>query len=209
MSVLACKLWYVSRGWHPSRLVGVHVGGGCWSMVLWAGAMPSVACVMPGKGVALRLSVRKVKPPLRGLEQSSLLATCFCSVFSLPPAEPTQDVEAALYIKTLKVMDEMLKALVCEDQKPNLLVLQNILEQLLVSHSWGNSSVCCQTSGSGYMRQTGTIIAKAITILNLILTGLDRQSTSPAAMQVAEELLPFFDDVRPDGLRETDQATDV
>ncbi|CAM4683002.1 unnamed protein product [Lepidochelys olivacea] len=145
----------------------------------------------------------KVKPLLRGLEQSSLLATCFCSVFSLPPAETTQGVEAALYTKTLKVMDEMLKALVCEDQKPHLLVLQNILE------NWGNSSVCCQTSGSGYMRQTGTIIAKAITVLNLILTGLDRQRTSPAAMQVAEKLLPFFDDVRPDGPRETLQATDV
>ncbi|CAM5081571.1 unnamed protein product [Eretmochelys imbricata] len=34
-------------------------------------------------------------------------------------------------IKTLKAMDEMLKALVCEDQKPNLVVLQNILEFLL------------------------------------------------------------------------------
>ncbi|CAM2107560.1 unnamed protein product [Caretta caretta] len=171
----------------------MHVGGGCWSMVLWAGAMPSVAYVTPGKGVALRLSVREVKPLLRGLEQSSLLTTCFCSVFSLPPAETTQGVEAALYTKTLKVMEEMLKALVCEDQKPHLLVLQNILE----------------TSGSGYMRQTGTIIAKAITVLNLILTGLDRQRTSPAAMQVAEKLLLFFDDVRPDGPRETLQARDV
>ncbi|CAM4473874.1 unnamed protein product [Lepidochelys kempii] len=33
-------------------------------------------------------------------------------------------------IKTLKAMDEMLKALVCEDQKSNLVVLQNILEFL-------------------------------------------------------------------------------
>ncbi|CAM5081519.1 unnamed protein product [Eretmochelys imbricata] len=32
---------------------------------------------------------------------------------------------------TLKVTDEMQKALVCEDQKPNLVVLQNILEFLL------------------------------------------------------------------------------
>ncbi|CAM5081917.1 unnamed protein product [Eretmochelys imbricata] len=31
-------------------------------------------------------------------------------------------------IKTLKAMDEMLKALVCEDQKSNLVVLQNFLE---------------------------------------------------------------------------------
>ncbi|TFK00726.1 urotensin-2 receptor-like [Platysternon megacephalum] len=35
------------------------------------------------------------------------------------------------------------------------------------------------------------LIAKAITVLNLILTGMDRQSASPMAVQVAEKLLPF------------------
>ncbi|CAM4616209.1 unnamed protein product [Lepidochelys kempii] len=34
-------------------------------------------------------------------------------------------------IKTLNTMDELLKALVCEDEKPNLVVLQNIVEVLL------------------------------------------------------------------------------
>ncbi|XP_065450141.1 maestro heat-like repeat-containing protein family member 7 [Chrysemys picta bellii] len=77
------------------------------------------------------MELSTVKPPLQGLEQSSLLATCFSSVFSLPPAETMQGVEAALYTKTLRAMDEMLKALVCEDQEPNLLVVENILEVLL------------------------------------------------------------------------------
>ncbi|CAM4441887.1 unnamed protein product [Caretta caretta] len=77
------------------------------------------------------MELSKVKPPLWGMEQSSLLAPCFSSIFSLPPAQTIQGVEAALNTKTLKALDEMRKALVCKDQKPNLVVLQNILEFLL------------------------------------------------------------------------------
>ncbi|XP_043390804.1 maestro heat-like repeat-containing protein family member 7 [Chelonia mydas] len=65
------------------------------------------------------------------MELSSLLNLCFSSTFSLPPAETNQGVEAALYNNTLNTMDELLKALVCEDEKPNLVVLQNIVEVLL------------------------------------------------------------------------------
>ncbi|XP_053881252.1 maestro heat-like repeat-containing protein family member 7 [Malaclemys terrapin pileata] len=39
------------------------------------------------------------------------------------------------------------------------------------------------------------IIAEAITVLKNILAGMDRQSASRAAVQVAEKLLPFIDDV--------------
>ncbi|XP_074978777.1 maestro heat-like repeat-containing protein family member 2A [Caretta caretta] len=74
------------------------------------------------------MELSKVKPLLRGTELSSLLTVCFSSVFSLPPAETNQGVEAALYNNTLNTMDELLKALVCEDEKPNLGVLQNIVE---------------------------------------------------------------------------------
>ncbi|XP_074978780.1 maestro heat-like repeat-containing protein family member 2A [Caretta caretta] len=77
------------------------------------------------------MELSKVKPLLRGTELSSLLTVCFSSVFSLPPAETNQGVEAALYNNTLNTMDELLKALVCEDEKPNLGVLQNIVEVLL------------------------------------------------------------------------------
>ncbi|CAM4438344.1 unnamed protein product [Lepidochelys olivacea] len=77
------------------------------------------------------MELSNVKPPLWGMEQSNLLATCFSSIFSLPPAQTIQGMEAALNTKTLKAMDEMLKALVCEDQKSNLVVLQNILEQFV------------------------------------------------------------------------------
>ncbi|XP_074978776.1 uncharacterized protein LOC142069914 [Caretta caretta] len=77
------------------------------------------------------MELSKVKPLLRGMELSSLLTVCFSSVFSLPPAETNQGVEAALYNNTLNTMDELLKALVCEDEKPNLGVLQNIMEVLL------------------------------------------------------------------------------
>ncbi|CAM5134248.1 unnamed protein product [Natator depressus] len=77
------------------------------------------------------MELSKVEPLLRGMELSSLLTVCFSSVFSLPPAETNQGVEAALYNNTLNTMDELLKALVCEEEKPNLVVLQNILEVLL------------------------------------------------------------------------------
>ncbi|CAM5134108.1 unnamed protein product [Natator depressus] len=78
------------------------------------------------------MELSKVKPLLRGMELSSLLNVCFSSVFSLPPAETNQGMEAALFDNTLNTMDELLKALVCEEEKPNLVVLQNILEVLLL-----------------------------------------------------------------------------
>ncbi|CAM4619598.1 unnamed protein product [Lepidochelys kempii] len=74
------------------------------------------------------MELSKVKPLLRGTELSSLLTVCFSSVFSLPPAETNQGMEAALYNNTLNTMDELLKTLVCEDEKRNLVVLQNIVE---------------------------------------------------------------------------------
>ncbi|XP_043390800.1 maestro heat-like repeat-containing protein family member 7 [Chelonia mydas] len=77
------------------------------------------------------MELSKVKPLLQGMELSSLLTVCFASTFSLPPANTNQGVEAALYNNTLNTMDELLKALVCEEEKPNLVVLQNILEVLL------------------------------------------------------------------------------
>ncbi|CAM5143677.1 unnamed protein product [Natator depressus] len=77
------------------------------------------------------MELSKVKPLLWGMELSSLLNVCFSSTFSLPPAETNQGLEAALYNNTLNTMDELLKALVCEEEKPNLVVLQNILEVLL------------------------------------------------------------------------------
>ncbi|CAM4616649.1 unnamed protein product [Lepidochelys kempii] len=73
------------------------------------------------------MELSKVKPLLRGMELSSLLTVCFSSVFSLPPAETNQGVEAAPYNNTLNTMDELLKTLVCEDEKRNLVVLQNIV----------------------------------------------------------------------------------
>ncbi|CAM4619478.1 unnamed protein product [Lepidochelys kempii] len=77
------------------------------------------------------MELSKVKPLLRGTELSSLITVCFSSVFSLPPAETNQGMEAALYNNTLNTMDELLKTLVCEDEKRNLVVLQNIVEVLL------------------------------------------------------------------------------
>ncbi|CAM4619622.1 unnamed protein product, partial [Lepidochelys kempii] len=77
------------------------------------------------------MELSKVKPLLRGMELSSLLTVCFSSVFSLPPAGTNPDVEAALFNNTLNTMDELLKTLVCEDEKRNLVVLQNIVEVLL------------------------------------------------------------------------------
>uniref|UniRef100_K7G644 Uncharacterized protein n=1 Tax=Pelodiscus sinensis TaxID=13735 RepID=K7G644_PELSI len=65
------------------------------------------------------MELSKVKPPLQGLDQGSLLAVCFSSVFSLPPAETMQGAEADLYTQTLEAMDGMLKALMCMPPCPS------------------------------------------------------------------------------------------
>ncbi|XP_039375076.1 maestro heat-like repeat-containing protein family member 7 [Mauremys reevesii] len=94
-------------------------------------SVDSLTGVMRQQAMLAIMKLRKMKLPRLVLTQPSLLATCFSSIFSLPPAHTMEEVEAALYTKTLKTMDEMLKALVCEDQEPNLLVLQIILKVLL------------------------------------------------------------------------------
>ncbi|CAM4473563.1 unnamed protein product [Lepidochelys kempii] len=52
-------------------------------------------------------------------------------------------------IKTLKAMDEMLKALVCEDQKSNLVVLQNILESMALTPEPINTTAELPGNGVG------------------------------------------------------------
>ncbi|XP_039391082.1 maestro heat-like repeat family member 5 isoform X4 [Mauremys reevesii] len=94
-------------------------------------SVDSLTGVMRQQAMLAIMKLSKMKLPLLVLTQPSLLTTCFSSIFSLPPAHTMEEVEAALYTKTLKTMDEMLKALVCEDQEPNLLVLQIILKVLL------------------------------------------------------------------------------
>ncbi|XP_039391088.1 uncharacterized protein LOC120403681 [Mauremys reevesii] len=91
-------------------------------------SVDSLTGVMRQQAMLAIMKLSKMKLPLLVLTQPSLLTTCFSSIFSLPPAHTMEEVEAALYTKTLKTMDEMLKALVCEDQEPNLLVLQIILK---------------------------------------------------------------------------------
>ncbi|NXR04710.1 MROH7 protein, partial [Sagittarius serpentarius] len=64
-------------------------------------------------------------------KKSSLLHTCFCSIFHLPLQEDTQGPEASLYSKTLATMDSMLQVLVCSAGTLGILELQNILQLLL------------------------------------------------------------------------------
>ncbi|XP_044870784.1 maestro heat-like repeat-containing protein family member 7 isoform X3 [Mauremys mutica] len=94
-------------------------------------SVDSLTGVMRQQAMLAIMKLSKMKLPWLVLTRPSLLATCFSSIFSLPPAHTMEEVEAALCTKTLKTMDEMLKALVCEDQEPNLLVLQIILKVLL------------------------------------------------------------------------------
>ncbi|XP_039373672.1 uncharacterized protein LOC120393148 [Mauremys reevesii] len=91
-------------------------------------SVDSLTGVMRQQAMLAIMKLSKVKLPVLILTRPTLLTTCFSSIFSLPPAHTMEEVEAALYTKTLKTMDEMLKALVCEDKEPNLLVLQIILE---------------------------------------------------------------------------------
>ncbi|CAM2097433.1 unnamed protein product [Caretta caretta] len=110
-------------------------------------SIDSVTGVVHQQVMLAVMELSKVKPLLWGMEQSSLLATCFSSIFSLPPAQAIQGVETALNTKTLKAMDEMQKALVCKDQKPNLVVLQNILKGVeefrVLGQLVGCPTLCC------------------------------------------------------------------
>ncbi|XP_039378905.1 uncharacterized protein LOC120397270 [Mauremys reevesii] len=110
-------------------------------------SVDSLTGVMRQQAMLAIMKLSKMKLPVRILTQPSLLATCFSSIFSLPPAHTMEEVEAALYTKTLKTMDEMLKALVCEDQEPNLLVLQIILKEVeefrVLGQLVGCLTLCC------------------------------------------------------------------
>ncbi|XP_064357913.1 maestro heat-like repeat-containing protein family member 7 [Dromaius novaehollandiae] len=64
-------------------------------------------------------------------ENNSLLHACFCSVFSLPPREDAQSLNASLYSKTLDAMDSMLQVLVLSCPASQLLEMQIILKVLL------------------------------------------------------------------------------
>ncbi|NXU29718.1 MROH7 protein, partial [Thalassarche chlororhynchos] len=64
-------------------------------------------------------------------KKSSLLHTCFCSIFHLPSQEDTQGPEALLYSKTLDMMNGMLQVLVRSASALGILELQNILQLLL------------------------------------------------------------------------------
>ncbi|XP_039391799.1 maestro heat-like repeat-containing protein family member 7 isoform X2 [Mauremys reevesii] len=94
-------------------------------------SVDSLTGVMRQQAMLAIMNLSKVKLPVLILTRPSLLTTCFSSIFSLPPAHTMEEVEAALYTKTLKTMDEMLKALMCEDKEPNLVALQNIVKVLL------------------------------------------------------------------------------
>ncbi|XP_039364466.1 uncharacterized protein LOC120387595 isoform X2 [Mauremys reevesii] len=94
-------------------------------------SVDSLTGVMRQQAMLAIMKLSKVKLSVWLLTRPRLLTTCFSSIFSLPPAHTMEEVEAALYTKTLKTMDEMLKALVCEDKEPNLVVLQNIVKVLL------------------------------------------------------------------------------
>ncbi|XP_039364386.1 maestro heat-like repeat-containing protein family member 7 [Mauremys reevesii] len=93
-------------------------------------SVDSLTGVMRQQAMLAIMKLSKVKLSVWLLTRPRLLTTCFSSIFSLPPAHTMEEVEAALYTKALKTMDEMLKALVCEDKEPNLVVLQNIVKEV-------------------------------------------------------------------------------
>ncbi|NXX05054.1 MROH5 protein, partial [Larus smithsonianus] len=63
-------------------------------------------------------------------KKNSILHTCFCSVFHLPPQD-TQGPNAYLYSKTLAALDSMLQSLVCSAGTLSTMELQNIFQLLL------------------------------------------------------------------------------
>ncbi|NXN62330.1 MROH5 protein, partial [Rynchops niger] len=75
------------------------------------------------------ISMSRVKLLLQE-KKNSILHTCFCSVFHLPPQD-TQGPNAYLYSKTLAALDGMLQSLVCSAGTLSTMELQNIFQLLL------------------------------------------------------------------------------
>ncbi|NXV12526.1 MROH5 protein, partial [Cepphus grylle] len=75
------------------------------------------------------ISMSRVKLLLQD-KKNSILHTCFCSIFHLPPQD-TQGPNAYLYSKTLAALDSMLQSLVCSAGTLGTMELQNIFQLLL------------------------------------------------------------------------------
>ncbi|NWX81301.1 MROH5 protein, partial [Alca torda] len=75
------------------------------------------------------ISMSRVKLLLQE-KKNSILHTCFCSIFHLPPQD-TQGPSAYLYSKTLAALDSMLQSLVCSAGTLGTMELQNIFQLLL------------------------------------------------------------------------------
>eukprot|EP00073_Rattus_norvegicus_P051987 XP_017454371.1 PREDICTED: uncharacterized protein LOC498236 isoform X3 [Rattus norvegicus] len=79
------------------------------------------------------VGLSQVQPPFHLCQKLDLVNTSITSTFSLPLIMPSLDRKesASLYLQTIQALDDMLQALVIEDMRPNMAILQSFLEIIL------------------------------------------------------------------------------
>ncbi|XP_074241810.1 maestro heat-like repeat family member 5 [Saimiri boliviensis] len=78
------------------------------------------------------VALSQVNPPFHLSQKLDLVNVGVSSMFSLPLIVPSlcRRENASLYLQTVQALDDMLQALVMDDMRPNMLILQNFLENL-------------------------------------------------------------------------------
>ncbi|XP_028629603.1 maestro heat-like repeat-containing protein family member 7 [Grammomys surdaster] len=79
------------------------------------------------------VALSQVKPSFHLCQKLDLVNVSITSTFSLPLIMPSLDRKesASLYLQTIQALDDMLQALVMEDMRPNMVILQSFVEIIL------------------------------------------------------------------------------
>ncbi|XP_052592665.1 maestro heat-like repeat-containing protein family member 7 [Peromyscus californicus insignis] len=79
------------------------------------------------------VALSQVKPPFHLCQKLDLVSVSITSIFSLPLIVPSLDRKesASLYLQTNQALDDMLQALVMEERRPNMIILQKFVEIIL------------------------------------------------------------------------------
>ncbi|XP_012314970.2 uncharacterized protein LOC105722203 isoform X3 [Aotus nancymaae] len=107
------------------------------------------------------VALSRVNPPFHLSQKLDLVNVGVSSMFSLPLIVPglCRRDNASLYLQMVQALDDMLQALVMDDMRPNVLILQNFLESGMWNQekegsgtpTEGVTNSLCSFSGSPYL----------------------------------------------------------
>uniref|UniRef100_I3NF35 Maestro heat like repeat family member 7 n=1 Tax=Ictidomys tridecemlineatus TaxID=43179 RepID=I3NF35_ICTTR len=85
------------------------------------------------KAMLCTVALSQLNPSFYLSQKLDLANACISRVFPLPLIMPSLDrrESASLYLQTVQALDDMLQALVMDNMKPDMLILQNFLEIIL------------------------------------------------------------------------------